>query len=107
MANRIIRGPAVTIAEREFNLPIIMDELQIAMDDDPEDAQVLSETMILSYAGFDKDQRTAYNQAMIDICGYGMKSLLTEAGAEEDLLLALDFELPPKVEDDSDIDSAP
>lgn len=99
MANRIIRGPSVTVNEREFNLPIIMDELQIAMDEDPEDITVLSQSMILSYAGFDTAQRTAYNQAMIDICGYGMKSLLLEAGSDPDLVLALGFELP---KDESD-----
>lgn len=108
MANRIIRGPSITVGEREFNLPLIMDELQISMDDDPEDVTEISHGMLQSYALLSPDQRTSYNQALIDVCGYGMRSLLLAAAAEDDLLLALDFELPKEdTDDDSDLDDAP
>lgn len=103
MANRIIRGPSVTVNDRDFNLPVIMDELQIRMDEDPEDASDLSEAMIYHYAGLDEHQRKGYNQAMIDICGFGMRSLLIDALADRDLIEELGFQPDDEiVEDDID-----
>lgn len=105
MANRIIRGPSVNINDREFNLPVIMDELQIRMDEDPEDVSDLSEAMIYHYAALDEHQRIGYNQAMIDICGFGMRSLLIDSMADRDLIEELGLKPDDEiVEDDEDLE---
>lgn len=115
MANRIIRGASVTIDETEYNLPNVIGEVQLSMDEDPEDDDILSREIILTYAHLTGDPqdittpRGAYNKALIDVCGFSIRTLLMEAEAESALLETLGFDPPGDVEvdDDSDLDDAP
>lgn len=102
MAVKIIRGASVTIAENDYNLPNIMEELQISMDEDPEDAEELSSTLISNYAEYSEEQKQAANQTLIDVCGYGMRSLLLKAGAEQDLVEALGIQYEEPSDEESD-----
>jgi hypothetical protein len=89
MAIKIIRGASVQIGEEEFQLPMVMDEFQIAMDEDPEDVETLSRDLITLFASLSEDQKAIMNKTLVTLCGFGMRRLLLDAEADPTIFAAL------------------
>jgi hypothetical protein len=99
MPVKIIRGASIEIGEDEFQLPMIMDEFQIAMDEDPEDVETLSRDLITLFASLTDAEKVIMNKTLVTLCGFGMRRLLLDAEATPDIFPALGI---PMVEEETE-----
>lgn len=95
---RVIRGPSVTLGEEFYPVPPLMEELVIAIEEDPESGKA-DEDLIKLYADADEAGREWIDDTMRAICGYGIKKLMIQADADEDLFIAMGIDSTLETED--------
>jgi hypothetical protein len=94
MVNRIIRGESIQLGDTILPLPNVMEEIQDAIDEDPEDRETLSQDLLMLYYNADMAQRAMINATLVAVCGYSLRTLLFNAVADDDIYPLLGFENP-------------
>ena len=89
MVNRVLRGATVKIEDMDYPCPDLVDEIREALDNENENPDEVSASIIEVYADATPQERSAMDDIMAAVTGYTLKTLLRGAMAEDDLLLAL------------------
>lgn len=89
---RIVRGPSVTLADEVFPAPPLMEEMVIAIEADP-DATKADSDLIKLYAEATDPERALIDDTLRAICGYGLKTLMIQADADDDLFIAMGLDM--------------
>lgn len=96
---RIIRGPSVTIEDQFYPAPPLIEEIQIAIEEDPDFAKS-NEDLIGLYADSSDPERQLIDDTLRALCGYSMKKLLIQSDADDELMVAMGID--PSVEPEED-----
>jgi hypothetical protein len=86
---KIIRGPSIEIGEETFPLPDVISQFQESVDEDQTDPDEINELLVRRYAQATSEIRELLDDYTADLCGWTLKTLIQQAGAEDELLKAL------------------
>ena len=91
MANRVIRGPTVTINDRVFPAPDMLAEISQLIDDPPDgsDQEWICQSALQIYADASTEHREAIDKMLIALTGFSLPNILLEVEADEELLAEL------------------
>lgn len=92
MANRVIRGPTVTLDGSVFPCPDLIEEIKDAMMDEPSKSEDIAAQLIEDYFNSTPEERQWMDHTCSLICGYQIKTLLKQAMADEKLLKLLEIQ---------------